>query len=877
MKKLLFLIMISHIAGLAVAQTLSYDIRLNQIGFLPNAIKRAAIVNSEADSFKVMTIDSDSIVFRGKCLPAVYYSSSDENVRIADFTLLQRPGQYSMVIDGLGKSVPFTINSNVFTGLSKASIKAYYYNRASAEILEEFAGVYARPAGHPDTSVVVLPSAASAGRPAGTAISTPGGWYDAGDYNKYIVNSGISTFTLLSAYETYPEYFDTLSLNIPESSNSIPDILDEALWNIKWMMSMQDTADGGVYHKTTEAQFSAFSMPAAVTSTRYVTAKGTAATLDFAAIMAMTARIYKKYLPELADTALAQSIKAWQWAKDNPNVTFSNPNASGIYPAIGTGEYGDNNFDDEFSWCAAELYITTQQPGYYSEIGLDGNFDLPGWGNVKTLGLQSLLIHKDSLTAEADTALAKEKLIGLAGGTLSNIVTSAYRIPGDFYYWGGNNAYANWGMLYMQAFRITGNAGYFNAAVSSIDYLLGRNATTYCFVTGAGTKYPMNIHHRISGADGIGEPVPGMLAGGPGTGSISDCGASQYPSTYPARSYADLQCSYSTNEVAINWNAPLAFLTAAIMVEYSAHFADSMPLYFVLSSKQAELPYKKGDGFQIVVEGNTDWSLTNASAWISLSPATGSGSGTFLINSQDNNPADSARTGVIYFYSQGLLADSIRVTQNGIRESFRIEAENYSAMAGLQTETTSDAGGGLNLGYADPDDWATYNIDITKAGVYDVVFRHAGYAGNIDISLNDIFLQNITFAATTDWQDWASYSTQMGMTDGQHGLKLTFNAAGVNLNWMEFDWNSPLKVESLMNTDIIVYPVPTDSYLRIEFGTVDHARDIQILSMEGKTLLQQKSTDLSSVAIDVSELNAGIYFLKVTDGQDIYLRKFIIN
>ncbi len=78
------------------------------------------------------------------------------------------------------------------------------------ELTEEFAGVYNRPLGHPDNAVVVLPSAASDERPAGTVISTPKGWYDAGDYNKYIVNSGISTFTLLAAYENYPEFYDTL-------------------------------------------------------------------------------------------------------------------------------------------------------------------------------------------------------------------------------------------------------------------------------------------------------------------------------------------------------------------------------------------------------------------------------------------------------------------------------------------------------------------------------------------------------------------------------------------------------------------------------------------------------------------------------------------
>lgn len=584
MKKVILLTLLCQLMLWSIAQTTNYDIRLNQVGYLPNSVKLAAVIDSEADSFKVMTSDLVSTVFSGGFLPSVYYASSGENVRIADFTLLQTPGEYIIIVDDLGNSIPFTVNDQAFIPLSKASIKAFYFNRASMEITGDYGGIYARPMGHPDTSVVVHPSAASEGRPAGTIISTPRGWYDAGDYNKYVVNSGISTFTLLSAYETYPEYFDTLNLNIPESGNAIPDILDEALWNIQWMMSMQDSADGGVYHKTTEASFSSFSMPSAVTSTRYVTAKSTAATLDFGAIMAMTARIYKPYLPELADSALAQAEKAWEWANAHPYVPFTNPSASDGYPAISTGQYGDGNFSDEFSWCAAELYITTKDTNYYEAMGLDGNYGLPGWGSVKTLGLLSLLIHRDSLTPEADTALAKEKLLDLSNNALGNIVTSAYRIPGDFYYWGGTNAYANWGMLFLQAFRLTENANYFNAAISTLDYLLGRNATTYCFVTGTGTKSPMNIHHRISGADGIEEPIPGMLVGGPGTGSLNDCGASQYPSSYPAKSYVDLECSYSTNEVAINWNAPLAFLSGAVMVEYLTHYIDSMPLFLVLSS-----------------------------------------------------------------------------------------------------------------------------------------------------------------------------------------------------------------------------------------------------------------------------------------------------
>jgi endoglucanase len=825
-----------------------------------------------------MTSDLSLTVFQGQSLPAAHYSPSDENVRIADFTLMQAPGNYVIVVDDLGKSVPFSIKNDVLIPMSKAAIKAFYYNRASMDILSEFAGIYAREMGHPDTAVVVHPSAASAIRPAGMIISTPGGWYDAGDYNKYIVNSGISTFTLLSAYETYPDYFDTLKTNIPESNNDIPDILDEALWNIKWMMTMQDTNDGGVYHKTTEAQFSSFVMPSKVTSTRYVTAKGTAAALDFAAIMAMTARIYKKYLPDLAVQALKQAVNAWQWAKINPDVPFTNPPASGIYPEISTGEYSDGNFDDEFSWCAAELYITTRDAQYYNDIGLNATYDLPGWGGVKTLGLLSLIVNKDSLTADADTTLAKSKLLEMVAKTKSNIAASPYRIPGDFYFWGGNNTYANWGMLFMQAFRITQNATYFNAALSSLDYLLGRNATSYCFVTGAGTKHPMHIHHRISGSDGIAEPVPGLLVGGSNPGNLTDCGSSQYPSTLPAKAYADLQCSCSTNEVAINWNAPLAFLAGAIQCEYLKNFTDKMPDYFVISPTKVDLPYKKGNSIQIVIEGNTDWELSPSADWIELDTANGIGSGIIQVNSKTDNPDETARSGTIYVYSQGIQSDSISVTQNGVRKSFRIEAEDYTGMLGLQTESTSDYGGGLDLGYVDVDDWVTYNLDITVAGIYNVIFRHAGYEGDFDVSIDNTYLQTITFPATSGWQDWTSNTTQINLPEGQHVMKFTFNKIGVNLNWMQFDWTSESGVDNIVNDDgVNVYPMPVDKYLNIEFNSSERPRKIQLLSLDGKIILSLDCPDRLGEVIDVSNLNAGIYILRIIFNTRIYTKKIIIN
>src|SRR6202012_2449680 len=154
--------------------------------------------------------------------------------------------------------------------VADASIKAYYFMRASIPLPEKYAGKWARAEGHPDTSVLVHPSAATDQLPAGTIISSPRGWYDAGDYNKYIVNSGISTGTLLSLYEDFPAYMKGVKLNIPESGNGLPDEWNEILWNLRWMLTMQDPNDGGVYHKLTTSAFDKFEMPNKDTARRYV-------------------------------------------------------------------------------------------------------------------------------------------------------------------------------------------------------------------------------------------------------------------------------------------------------------------------------------------------------------------------------------------------------------------------------------------------------------------------------------------------------------------------------------------------------------------------------------------------------------------------------
>ena len=349
------LLMLTQVAS----SQISSDIRFNQIGFYPSMQKIAVVRNASSSPFYIVTPSQPDTLVKGMLTTAQTWSSSGESVSIADFSGLKIPGTYQLIVPGLGFTIPFAVKSRVHLNLAIGSLKGYYYQRASTTLLSAQAGTWARAVGHPDNIVQVHSSAATLQRPAGTIISCPRGWYDAGDYNKYIVNSGISTYTILSTYEWFPEFCNQLTINIPESGNGLPDILNEALWNIRWMLTMQDPNDGGVYHKCTDANFDAFEMPWYDTQTRYVVQKSTAATLDFAAVMAQTARItanFSSVLPGFSDSCKQAALKAWNWARQNPAVYYNQTTMNAKFlPAISTGEYGDNNVSDEFAWAAAEL------------------------------------------------------------------------------------------------------------------------------------------------------------------------------------------------------------------------------------------------------------------------------------------------------------------------------------------------------------------------------------------------------------------------------------------------------------------------------------------------------------------------------------------
>ncbi len=545
--------------------------RLTHFGFYPGGSKRIVVKDAQDSLFQIRD-SAGTVIFAGTLSAPSLWAPSGETVRIADFSSLKTIGAGSLYWNNVkATGGDFSISPQPLRALAQATLKAYYYQRASTVLASAYAETWARAAGHPDTAVFVHSSAGS-----GT-ISSPKGWYDAGDYGKYIINSGITVYTLLALYEHFPAFMSGMSLAIPESDNTVPDILDEVRWNLDWMLSMQ-ASDGGVYSKLTPLQFDGFVMPDESVANRYVFMKTTPAALDFAAVMALSSRLYAPFDAAFAAQCLEAAKKAYAWAIDNPSIKYVQP------AACNTGEYGDAVFSDEFFWASAELARATRSDAYTRHlVNPTPSGAVPMWQNVSTLGLYSILTNMQAFPLKlVDTARAH---ILVTADNLLLRQQSGYGISmdNDDFYWGSNHVAASQGVLLLYAYYLTGKDKYLFAAEQQIDYLSGKNPYGRCFITGLGRLPPLHLHHRIFDADGISAPAPGFLAGGsnPNREDSASCGI--YGGK-PASSWLDDVCSYASNEVAINWNAPLAYCANALE---ALHRGDTVRGFRMVSTREA--------------------------------------------------------------------------------------------------------------------------------------------------------------------------------------------------------------------------------------------------------------------------------------------------
>ena len=460
-------------------------------------------------------------------LRAANWALSGEDVYAFDFSSLSSPGAYQVHIAGIGLSDPFIIGEESLAHAAMTAARGLYYQRSGSALQPPWAEErFSRPLSHEfDLDGRIIDAAFHTSLPGtplyngetpGDVVDTHGGWYDAGDYGKYLPTAAVALWFLLTAYDMSPASFTDSQWNIPESGNGVPDLLDEARWEIDWITKMQ-ALDGGVYHKlTAETWFSG--MPHEQDGPRFLYEKTTHDTAIAAAILSLSARLWQKFDPELADDYLTRSERAWAFLESHPYPT---PEAGFHNPAnVRTGEYNDGDDTDNRLWAAAELYRTTGKEKYrnFFEQWWHGNSHTSGWNNWQHHYKSAYWAYLRSVHEDADGGIQKEieeKIIRDADKveqfTLKNPYHNGARLDvPDWIGWGVFTQSMEYAFPLLQAWTLTCEKKYLAAAALNLDAQMGANPLSFSFITGIGKRYPRDPLHKISTYDQTVEPVPGI-------------------------------------------------------------------------------------------------------------------------------------------------------------------------------------------------------------------------------------------------------------------------------------------------------------------------------------------------------------------------------
>src|SRR6202167_1468062 len=538
------------------------SIVINQLGYLSDATKLATL-RAPSATFKVRTYGNDAAVLQGKPGVPRDVPASGHRVQIADISMASQPGLYVLETDA-GKSTLFEIGNDVYRNALWLTTRAFYGQRCGCKV--DLGNGYSHAACHLEAEFHQTSGKSG-------SCSSHGGWHDAGDYGRYVVNSGISTGTLLWTWEMANTAVRSLDLKIPESGGNLPDFLAEIRWNLDWMLSLQD-ADGGVWHKQTSENFCGFIMPeddhliSYVIGTGSAPYKSTSASADLAAVSAIAARCYGSFDDAYANRCMDAARRAFAWASKNPDVSFQNPSG------IRTGDYGDKDCRDEMLLAAAELWRTSGEYQYrrafeagvaYLRIDDGLRVKTPAWNDLSALSLWTYAMADRKGGSSELLAQIRDSSVRAAENLVQNSRQNGYgnTLPLSDYVWGSNGVAGNHSLQLIVTDRLQRNEGFAHAAVQNLHYLIGRNCFDLSWVTQLGSKAFQHPHHRPSAADKMAAPWPGLLSGGPNA-HPADRVAALLPKGPPMQMYKDDQAAYSLNEIAINWNAPLVFLLASL-------------------------------------------------------------------------------------------------------------------------------------------------------------------------------------------------------------------------------------------------------------------------------------------------------------------------
>lgn len=520
-------------------------VNINQLGYKPDSKKLATITEEAATSFDVLDVKTGKSVLQGTIGDRKYDSGADDKFAIVDFSQVKAEGTYKIVLDTGSESFEFPIGNDVYGDVYRDSVLMLYSQRCGSALDGSICGDFAHEACHMGTAIVYGSD---------MAIDVSGGWHDAGDYGRYVVPGAKTVQDLLLTYEESQAAASDDSVGIPESGNGVADILDEARYELEFLFKMQEPITGGVYHKVTGEVFPETVLAVDETAQLYISPISNTATGDFAAVMAKASIVYKDIDAEFAAKCLEAAKKAYAYIDSHiDDGTFSNPGS------IVTGEYPDSRDEDELLWAACELYLATGDEAYntrFKEVISMPNVKYGlGWQSVGYYAVYDYCMNVASCDAE------KNILKEAADKLVENYNKSAYgSTTGGSYSWGSNMTVADNGVLLVMAAKVLGDNTYMDYAQDQLNFLLGRNAVSYCYITGYGSRTPEHPHHRPS--EVIGKAVPGMLVGGANQNLEDPYAKAVLNGKAPEKCYVDNAQSFSCNEITIYWNSPFIHLLA---------------------------------------------------------------------------------------------------------------------------------------------------------------------------------------------------------------------------------------------------------------------------------------------------------------------------
>lgn len=542
------------ISNIRIRNTTKNDntIKVNQIGYTVNNDKKCIFPYNQGDMFDVINISTGEIVYTGAIVNGKFNERTAETNFTGNFTNVVAPGKYRIEAQVVGTSYEFEIGDNLYHSLSNDLLKFFSFQRCAYALDPAWAFDMAHAACH-DTAAIVYDDPTR-------VIDVNGGWHDAGDYGRYVKTGTKAVNDLMLAYIANPLFFED-DAGIPETGNGIPDILDEARFELEWLMKMQ--ADwGGVYNKAVTQGFPGDISPDEDMQRIYVLPAESTTTAGFISTMAVASIAYKDIDPTFAAACLEKTKKSWENLMNTPDfVEFTNPTD------FTAGEYRDDKDSDERYFAGMAMWYATgdkQYLDYAKSIYEKDNSADEGtsWRDVGAYGSYLFLMSPQAKEQGDFYRTIKAEFQKQADIILGILNADGYQTSLENYAWGSNGYVANNGIQLMFAYDIFGNIQYKQGAIEQANYILGKNSLNMTFVSGYGQNSPVNMHHRLAKSKNA--FLKGALVGGPDNDREDTITAQLGPNIPPAKVYVDKYLSYSSNEVTIYWNSALIYVLSRI-------------------------------------------------------------------------------------------------------------------------------------------------------------------------------------------------------------------------------------------------------------------------------------------------------------------------